>query len=236
MSPILGSGTVGASTGDGPVSPWHVTIRSDDGRHVLTGLSGPDPAEVTEGRGGWEEVTRNRRPPVTQWVGAGLAKTTVVLWLSRWTEQASIEPDLDVLDGLAPLDPDTEPPRVTVTGAPGVPSTIRWVVQSVAVAERLRLPDGSTSRAQVTVELLEYRPGDVVIARQSATKRSQVRNGTPAKSKPRTYTVRKGDTLAAIASRLLGKSSRWTEILNKDGSKIRNPNGLKVGQVLKLPS
>lgn len=237
MSPMLGSGPVGAvppgSAGGASPSPWHVTIRSEDGQHTFTGLSGPDPAELQDGRGGWEEVQRNRRPPVTQWVGASLLKTTVVVWLSRWGEQASVEPDLKTLDSLAPLSPTTDPPRVTVTGAPGVPPTIRWVIQSVAVAERLRLPSGATARAQVTIELLEYRPGDVVVVRQSATKRSQVRNGTPAKTKPKTYTVRKGDTLSAISARLLGSASKWQTIAKLNG--IRNPNNLKVGQTLKLP-
>ena len=111
---------------------------------------------------------------------------------------------------------------------------MRWVAQTVAVSERLRLATGVTTRAQVTFELLEYRPGDVVVARQSATKRSEVRNSTPAKGKAKTYTVRKGDTLSAIAARLLGKSSRWTEIAKLNA--VRNPNNLKVGQVLKLPS
>lgn len=244
MSPILGSGTVGqsgtstattgGSTSTAGLSPWHVTVRSEDARHALTGLSGPDPAEITDGRGGWEEVTRNRRTPVTQWVGSGLAKTTVTVWLSGWSDQSSIEPALQVLDVLAPLAPTGETPRVLVVGAPGVPATMRWVIQSVQVTERLRLPTGETARAQVILELLEYRAGDVVVARQSATKRSVVRNGTPAATKPKTYTVRKGDTLAGIAARLLGKSARWTEIAKLNS--LRNPNSLKVGQKLKLPA
>ena len=239
MSPVLGSGTVGQAGGQGtgstaPPSTSHVVIRSEDGRHVLTALSGPDPAEISGARGGWEEVTRNRRTPVTQWVGAGLMQTTVTVWLDAWAEQGSVEADLKTVDSLAPLSPSTEPPRVLVVGVPGVPSTARWVVQSVTVSERLRLPTGATARAQVAFELLEYRPGDVVVARQSATKRSVVRNATPAAGKPKTYTVRKGDTLAAIAAKVLGKSSAWPSIAKLNN--VRNPNNLKAGQVLKLPA
>ena len=50
-----------------------------------------------------------------------------------------------------------------------------------------------------------------------------------------TYTVAKGDTLWAIAKKLLGDGSRWPEIhaLNKD--KVSNPNRIYPGQVLTIP-
>ena len=49
------------------------------------------------------------------------------------------------------------------------------------------------------------------------------------------YTVAKGDTLWAIAKKLLGDGSRWPEIhaLNKD--KVSNPNRIYPGQVLTIP-
>lgn len=49
------------------------------------------------------------------------------------------------------------------------------------------------------------------------------------------YTVAKGDTLWAIAKKLLGDGSRWPEIhsLNKD--KVSNPNRIYPGQVLSIP-
>ena len=48
-----------------------------------------------------------------------------------------------------------------------------------------------------------------------------------------TYTVKKGDTLSTIAERELASAERWPEIaeLNKI-----NPQDLKIGQVIKLPS
>lgn len=50
-----------------------------------------------------------------------------------------------------------------------------------------------------------------------------------------TYTVKAGDTLGTIASKLLGSSSRYTEIL-KLNPQITNPNLIRVGAVLKIPS
>ena len=62
MSP-LGVGTIGSVP-----SLQSITVRSVDGRYVLTGIAGPEPAEITDGRGGWEEVARNRKPAITQWI------------------------------------------------------------------------------------------------------------------------------------------------------------------------
>ncbi|HBN07428.1 MAG TPA: hypothetical protein DD435_01865 [Cyanobacteria bacterium UBA8530] len=50
------------------------------------------------------------------------------------------------------------------------------------------------------------------------------------------YTIQSGDTLWKIAQKLLGDGKRWKEIyeLNKDA--IANPNVIKAGHTLKLPS
>jgi uncharacterized protein (TIGR02594 family) len=55
----------------------------------------------------------------------------------------------------------------------------------------------------------------------------------PEQGAQRTYQVRSGDTLAAIAGRLLGNSERWREIAQLNG--ITNPRALRVGQVLRIP-
>ncbi len=49
---------------------------------------------------------------------------------------------------------------------------------------------------------------------------------------PRSYTVKRGDTLGSIAQRELGSSKRWPEIEALNGVK---PERLSVGMVLKLP-
>ncbi|MBL0927845.1 MAG: LysM peptidoglycan-binding domain-containing protein, partial [Phycisphaerales bacterium] len=51
-----------------------------------------------------------------------------------------------------------------------------------------------------------------------------------------TYTVRDGDTLSAIASRLYGRSALWTLIRDANRDQI-NEDGtdLKPGMVLKVP-
>jgi LysM repeat protein len=58
----------------------------------------------------------------------------------------------------------------------------------------------------------------------------------PAAQSSRTYTVRSGDTLSAIAKRFYGNPARWTWIYAANRSKIHNPNSIFVGEKLTIPS
>ena len=49
------------------------------------------------------------------------------------------------------------------------------------------------------------------------------------------YTVKKGDTLSAIAQRELGAASRWKEIFEANRGTLTDPDEIKPGQTLKIP-
>ena len=49
------------------------------------------------------------------------------------------------------------------------------------------------------------------------------------------YTVQKGDTLASIAKRKLGSTSRWQEIASLNSAELPDPAALSPGMTLKLP-
>lgn len=51
-------------------------------------------------------------------------------------------------------------------------------------------------------------------------------------NKPKTYTVKKGDTLWGICKKYLGDGSKYPQIAKLNG--IKNPNLISVGQVIKL--
>ena len=51
----------------------------------------------------------------------------------------------------------------------------------------------------------------------------------------KTYTVKKGDSLWAIAAKYYGNGSEYTKIYNANTDKISNPNLIYPGQVLTLP-
>jgi len=50
------------------------------------------------------------------------------------------------------------------------------------------------------------------------------------------YTVVSGDTLWKISEKLFGKGNRYMEIFEKNKDQLKNPDVIKVGQILKLPS
>jgi len=58
----------------------------------------------------------------------------------------------------------------------------------------------------------------------------------PLQPASRTYTVRPGDTLSAIAQRFYGNAADWPWIYHVNESKIANPNEIYVGETLQIPS
>jgi nucleoid-associated protein YgaU len=52
----------------------------------------------------------------------------------------------------------------------------------------------------------------------------------------RTYTVKAGDTLSAIAKEQLGNASAYTKIFEANRDQLTDPDKIKPGQVLKIPA
>jgi nucleoid-associated protein YgaU len=94
-------------------------------------------------------------------------------------------------------------------------------------------------------------PGDIYYSltlKKYATSTPQKLKSTPAKAKPapvrsgskssvpKTYTVKKGDSLWKIAIRYYGKSEYWRKIYDKNKKLIgKNPNKIYPGQKLVMP-
>ena len=58
---------------------------------------------------------------------------------------------------------------------------------------------------------------------------------TVAGEDPVLYTVKKGDTLSAIAKTTLGKASRYPEIFDANKPMLKHPDKIYPGQVLRIP-
>jgi nucleoid-associated protein YgaU len=52
----------------------------------------------------------------------------------------------------------------------------------------------------------------------------------------RRYTVRKGDTLSAIAKREYGDANDWRRIYEANRDQLDNPDLIRPGQVLTIPA
>lgn len=214
-----------------------VTLRSTDGRHTVTTLMGQAFPEFTEGRGGWAEVTRPRRPGVIEWVGTAPAKASLSLMFDGWRTGTAVGTKMAALEAMAPLAPTVEPPTILITNAWPIPSNIPWQIQTITwdASTALRSSANMIVRAEARIELVERRIAETVIARSSPAKRAAAKTSkaTTTTKKVRTVTVKKGDTLSSIAARLLGSSAKWTLIAKANN--LRSPNNIKPGQVLKLP-
>lgn len=71
----------------------------------------------------------------------------------------------------------------------------------------------------------------------SSASAPEVGQQPPVKAEPaaRTYTVRKGDTLSAIAKREYGDAGSWRRIFEANRDQIDNPDLIHPGQELKIP-
>lgn len=65
---------------------------------------------------------------------------------------------------------------------------------------------------------------------------SPAANPPTSPARPRTYTVAAGDTLGEISMETLGTSRRWREIYELNRDRIPDPDNVRSGVVLKIPS
>lgn len=100
---------------------------------------------------------------------------------------------------------------------------------------------GGYGDAQYSIELVQVIPLVILAETEqaptagTAATSAQKSQARPAPPTPKTYTVKSGDTLWAVAKRALGDGSRWKEIYNNNASVIgSDPNLIYPGQVLRI--
>lgn len=58
----------------------------------------------------------------------------------------------------------------------------------------------------------------------------------PAAPEEKTYTVQPGDTLSKLAKQFYGNATSYMKIFDANKDQLSDPDKIKVGQVLKIPS
>lgn len=213
---------------------------ADPGLALLCRL-GEGNIDLTSGIGGWEEVDRPGRTPVSRWRHRNSLRVDVPLWMHD-TLRHSIEPQIQVLTGLAGRGPkwtEAEPPHLyfdTAGVSPWDAQTYpeqRWVIDALAWGSNvLHNAAGNRYRQDATVTLLQF-IDDVAIPDQSLARRQQSRGNMLVKHK--TYSVKAGDTLVSIARRKLGSVDRWLDLARLNPAVGRDPRReLKPGTTLRL--
>lgn len=129
---------------------------------------------------------------------------------------------------------DTDRPvRLVITGTS---IDISWAcsVEELSYKEKA----GAVGDLEYSITFKEYRWFKVkkLEVVQSGDKKSTttkaIEERAVEKEIPKTYTVKKGDTLYAICKKQLGDGNKYKEVAKKNN--ISNPNVIRVGQVLKL--
>jgi hypothetical protein len=247
-------------TAAAPATGW-VRVVSSDPPVSLTVRLGDGRPNVDAGYGGWSEVARPRRRPLSIWVGSPGLRMTLPVVLDGFRAGRSVERQISRLESLSlPTASDGAPPRIRLVARGGaVPHTDRvWVVDSLTFADgAIMNAAGDRTRQPVTVALLEY-IADVRVNEKSTTsqmraqaarakskagaarKRVVAGHGRPkagassrASSSAPVGTFGAGEDLLSIAARELGDADRWVEIAALNG--IRDPRSIAPGQPLRLP-
>lgn len=192
---------------------------------------------ASTGGGGWQMVDRPRKKVSTEWVDCGPYQLTMNLIMDSLmgpNTPAAIEHTIGIVEaweepaaGSAP----PEPPKLHVQG-PVPHNEVQWIVYTLNWGDCIRsTTTGERQYQELQVVLWEYSPPTLAVLAASPAKAAQAaQTGRPVT----TYTVKAGDTLTAIAARLLGSYTKWTEIATLNN--IRDPNTIRPGQVLHIPA
>ena len=161
---------------------------------------------------------------VNLWGGRGLREVRFTTFLPRQDSPFYDGTDgAEVLSRLKSWQDSGRPIRMIVSG-----SDINDAFLIEDVTETLREGDGDIA---LTLTLREYKfasglAGEASGAAQDARKTAR----TDERVLPKTWTVKRGDTLWDIACELYGDGTRWREIARKNG--VTEPKKLPIGKVL----
>lgn len=115
--------------------------------------------------------------------------------------------------------------------------TVRRGDSFYRIAER-ELGDGrrylEVAAANPGVDPMRLKPGQK-IALPAAVTRPAPPTGRTAPAGKRSYTVRRGDTLSAIARRFYGSATKWPRLLEANKDRLSSPRKLKPGMVVIVP-
>jgi hypothetical protein len=206
----------------------------------LTVAMGDGQSRLTGGDGGWQIAKRWGLAPWTYWDSPEPYRQAIPVLFggagggATDSQEARIGQLYSLLRSPGSRVP---PPVVMVSGGAVQRADVQWVVESIDQGDmRRRAGDGDRYLAAMTVNLLQYTAGDVLVERSPSRKHaSKGKQGTHGSRGRKTYTVKAGDTLPKIAARsdIYNDASKWKAIAHANG--IRDPRSLVVGRVLKIP-
>jgi len=126
---------------------------------------------------------------------------------------------------------DRRPRKIRRTGRHATPSQVEKVAEKAGKAAPAVAIAGALVAMPQAHAAVKTPAKATTVAEQVRTD-ALVRRDQPA---TRTYTVRSGDTLSAIAERYYDNPADWQWIYQANRSVVRDPNTIYVGESLKIP-
>jgi hypothetical protein len=197
--------------------------------YTLDDDAAPDPGSFD----GWKDQQRDRRLPILTWSGPEESRSqTFGVFIDAFGENragrlAIVKNQMAVLRALQALPhPGAPPPVATLTGLSfdfpqNAHPNQNWALRSMTPRERLYDND--------TGDLVRW-AGTLVFSQIAQREVLRITSGPHVGF--RMHVVKKGETLAKIAQT---EHVKIVDIKRRDGSPIRDPKTVKVGDVLRLP-
>lgn len=197
--------------------------------------------------GGWQVVSRPRRVGISDYQGTDPVTQDIPILFDGMTSEhrqgISQEAQINALFKMmrTKVGPRSEPAVIEIHGVPIPFHGARWVINGITPGDEVRrASDGHRVQAAMTVSLLEYVGGDVVV--RGGSKAKKPKGHSPAKTashknkspKNKIWVVKSGDTLWSISAKEYGSTSDWSKIAKANN--IRDPKSLKIGSRLKIPA
>lgn len=123
--------------------------------------------------------------------------------------------------------------RVIIADKNGPRVNERFYIEDLLTGETY----GDNGDIPFTISFRQFTPPQVVTVQQTSVnkKRADAQTVAPTKQK-KSYTVKKGDCLSAIAREVYGDASQWKKIYEANKSIIgKNPNLIFAGQTYTIP-
>jgi hypothetical protein len=187
---------------------------------------------------GWQNVQRRWRTSFTEWQGAPSWELQIPFIFDQMhfnprtgSNMNPVERECRLLERLAekmPHKPRTPILRVDAGGL--IPHdytsdhTKQWICATITWGDYIINTSQDRTRQEGNITLWEYVPDQILVAKERL----------PARPVPKTYRIKKGDTLQKIAAYFYGDQAQWHAIAKLN--KIRDPHKLKLHRVIKLPT
>nr|CBH39154.1 conserved hypothetical protein containing peptidoglycan-binding LysM domain [uncultured archaeon] len=141
--------------------------------------------------------------------------------ITGWDSGSMFSKLPDIAKGLMDIDSDLHAPPVClfIWGAYIFPCIIERVTKKFTMF----LPEGFPVRATLNITLKEYKEFETQL-KETALQSSD---------RTKTYTIKQGDSLWAIAAREYGDPASWRFIADKN--RIANPRALEIGRAIIIP-